>query len=228
MGLWLITFLFAPIVLIILLFPYPYRYFVLTKWSLVILGWLNITCRLSYEVEGYQNLPQSPIAMVILSKHQSTWETLAMQQVLPRQTWVLKQELLWIPVFGWGLAALKPIAINRKNVRQSLQQLLQQGRSRLTQGISVIIFPEGTRGFFGEKKTYHVGGALLAANTGHPVLPISHNAGKFWPAGRLIKYPGRIRLSIGPLIETHDKNAREINLLAEEWIENTLLNYPPS
>jgi len=145
-----------------------------------------------------------------------------MQQIFPLQTWVLKRELLWIPFFGWGLAMTRPIAIDRAAGKKALKQVLEQGIDRLKQGIWVVVFPEGTRTPYGSKKSYAVGGAMLAEKSGHPVVPVAHNAGKYWPKVGLIK-PGTITLSIGPTISTKDKNTKEINKLSEDWIESRCL-----
>jgi 1-acyl-sn-glycerol-3-phosphate acyltransferase len=135
---------------------------------------------------------------------------------------VIKRELLWIPFFGWGLATLRPIAIDRRSNRAALAQILSQGRARLKDGCWVVIFPEGTRVAPGERRRYRQGGALLAAKTGQPVLPVAHNAGDFWPRNGFIKRPGTIQLAIGPVIESSGRSAADINRLAETWIEATV------
>ena len=135
---------------------------------------------------------------------------------------MIKRELLWIPFFGWGLATLRPIAIDRRSSGAALTQILSQGRARLNDGCWVVIFPEGTRVMPGERRRYRQGGALLAAKTGRPVLPVAHNAGDFWPRNGFIKRPGTIELAIGPVIESRGRSAADINRLAETWIEATV------
>lgn len=220
LGLALLTIVFGAFSLFIFPLPFRYRYRVISQWARISLWWLKRTCGLDYEVLGKENIPAGN--GVILCKHQSTWETLALQSIFPEQVWLLKKELLWIPFFGWGLALLKPIAINRKAGRKAMRQLLEQGIERLRDGLWVVIFPEGTRVAPGEKGHYHVGGALLAERSGFPVVPVAHNAGEFWPRHGFLKYPGKIRIVVGPVIDSNGRNAAEINRLAEEWIEGTM------
>jgi len=211
------TLVVAPIGLLMFPLPLTARFHTIKSWALFNLWWLKLTCNLSYEVDGLENIPQQ--TTIIFCKHQSTWETLVLQKLFPRQVWVLKRELLWIPFFGWGLAMLEPIAIDRKAGRKALKQLVDQGSRYLQAGRSVVIFPEGTRTPFGSKGNYHAGGAVLAQKSGHPVLPIAHNAGAFWPKHSFIKHPGTIRLSIGPMIDTTGIKSNQILQQAEEWIE---------
>jgi 1-acyl-sn-glycerol-3-phosphate acyltransferase len=158
----------------------------------------------------------------VLSKHQSAWETLALQLVLPAHCWVAKRELLWIPFFGWLLALSSPIALDRSKGKESMRQLLQKGKEKLEQGFSVVLFPEGTRIPFGERSKYKIGGAMLAAHCEVQVLPVAHNAGKFWGRNAFIKIPGTVVMSIGKPIDTIGLKADEINRLTEEWIEGEM------
>jgi 1-acyl-sn-glycerol-3-phosphate acyltransferase len=201
-------------------FPFAVRYRVINSWTCFNLWWLKKTCRVTYQVEGWENLPQS--SAIVFSKHQSTWETLALPCLLPVQAQVLKRELLWVPFFGWGLALLDPIAIDRKAGRHALKQLVDQGKDRLERGRWVVVFPEGTRVPVGEKGRYHKGGAILAAKTGFPVVPVAHDAGRFWPRGSFVKRPGNVRVMIGPAIQTEGRSAEEILSAAERWIETTV------
>jgi 1-acyl-sn-glycerol-3-phosphate acyltransferase len=219
-GIVLMLFVFAPIALLILPLPHRQRYRIMTNWGRFTIWWLKKTCRLTYQIEGLENLPNIPA--IILSKHQSAWETIVYQQIFPVHVWLLKRELLYIPLFGWALASLKPISIDRKNFRQSIPKIIEQGKQRLADGLWLVIFPEGTRVAPGEKKRYGIGGALLAEKTGYPVLPVAHNSGQFWPPNSFIKYPGTIQLIIGPVIDTRDKTYQEINSLVENWIEKTV------
>jgi 1-acyl-sn-glycerol-3-phosphate acyltransferase len=200
--------------------PYRHRYALVSRWTHWNLWWLDKTCGLNHTVIGLENIPERPT--IVFCKHESAWETLALQRYFKPQVWVIKRELLWIPFFGWGLATLRPIAIDRKSSRAALDQILTQGRDRLRDGCWVVIFPEGTRVAPGERRRYRQGGAVLAENTGCPVLPIAHNAGDFWPRKSFIKRPGTIRLAIGPVIESTGRSAAEINRLAENWIESTV------
>lgn len=221
LGMWGSTLLVG--ILSVLTFPLPLktRYAIISQWARFNLWWLRVTCRLSYEVDGQENIPDQ--ASVILCKHQSTWETLALQEVFPPQVWLLKRELLWVPFFGWGLAMLKPIAIDRSAGRKAVAQLIAQGRQRLEdEDMWVVIYPEGTRIAAGKKGRYAAGGSILAEHTGHQVVPVAHNAGEYWPKRGFIKKPGVIRLSIGPAIETQGRKAAEINRDVEAWIEGRM------
>jgi 1-acyl-sn-glycerol-3-phosphate acyltransferase len=129
---------------------------------------------------------------------------------------------MWIPLFGWALALLKPIAIDRGSKREAIQQVIAQGRERLDAGIWVTVFPEGTRVAPGQRRRWGHGGAVLAAQTGYPVIPVAHNAGHFWPRRKLLKRPGTIQLVIGPAIEPRGRGHEEILRLAEEWVTGTM------
>jgi 1-acyl-sn-glycerol-3-phosphate acyltransferase len=174
---------------------------------------LGIRCR----VEGRENLPARPA--VILSKHQSAWETLAFQQIFPPQVHVLKRELLWIPFFGWGLALMSPIAIDRARGVAALRSIARRGRERLQQGFWVVVFPEGTRVAPGERRAYQLGGAWLAAASGVPIVPVAHNAGRVWPRNAFVKRPGTVTVRIGPPIDSANRDPKLLNALAETWIE---------
>jgi len=194
-------------------------------WGRINLEAVGIICGLKYRLHGWDKLPNGNC--IVLSKHQSTWETIALRGLLPAtNTWVIKRELLWIPFFGWGMAALGPIALDRKAGRQAIKQLVQEGRQSLEAGRWVVIFPEGTRTSPGEHIKYNLGGALLAEKTGYPILPIAHNAGVFWKRRGILKFPGFIDLVIGDPIRTQGLKASEINLLVEGWIEETVASLP--
>ena len=213
-------FIFAPLTLLAWPLPFRLRYRFATQWGRLSLAWLSITCRLSYQVAGAENIPDE--TSIVFCKHQSTWETLAMQKIFPPQVWVLKRELLWLPFFGWALAVLKPIALNRKAGRKAVEQLVEQGRERLAQKLWVIVFPEGTRIAPGQRGRYRIGGAVLAERTGFPVVPVAHNAGEFWPRHGFLKRPGVIQVVIGPKITVEGKQAADILREAEDWIETTM------
>ena len=200
-------------------FPLPVdrRFIFARSWALLNLWLLRHICRLSYTVEGRENIPDCGV--VALCKHQSTWETIALQIILPSVRWVLKRELLRVPFFGWGLAMLQPIAIDRSAGHKAVAQLVEQGGPMLDDGYWVVVFPEGTRTHPGKKRRYKLGGAILAVETGHPVVPIAHNAGEFWPRHSFLKWPGNITLRIGPAIDTREKTAEQVNALAHDWIE---------
>jgi 1-acyl-sn-glycerol-3-phosphate acyltransferase len=206
----------------VLLWPLPFkwRYAVVSQWAKTNIWLLARICDVHLEVEGREHIGDEPA--VIICKHQSAWETLALQTVFPPQVWVLKRELLWIPFFGWGLASLKPIAIDRKAGRKALGQVTEQGLDRLSSGAWVVIFPEGTRIATGHIGRFGIGGARLAVDTGYPVIPVAHDAGKAWPKHGFLKYPGVIKMVIGAKIATDDKNAAELNQQLFDWMEQQM------
>jgi 1-acyl-sn-glycerol-3-phosphate acyltransferase len=192
-------------------------------WCAIISWMTKVFCGLTFEVEGMENFdPKQP--GIILSNHQSAWETLALRYILPPHSVVIKRELLYLPIWGWSLLTLKSIVINRKNQRASLRSLLEQGSRYLNEGLWVLIFPEGTRAPAREVLKFNIGGAMLAHKAGFPVIPVAHNAGDFWPRYSFFKYPGVIKLKIGPVIESKGRKASEINAEAEKWIAQALKN----
>ena len=205
--------------LAILTFPFHpiTRYRIISGWAHIMLWLLRVVCGIRMEVRGAENIPREPC--IILCKHQSAWETIALQKVFPPQVWVLKRELLRIPFFGWGLAMTSPIAIDRSDGKGAMKQLLKQGKERLETGFCVVIFPEGTRIPYGQRGKYKIGGAMLGASSGAPVVPVAHNAGKLWGRNAFHKRPGTITMSIGERIDPTGLKAEEINRRAEEWIE---------
>ena len=174
---------------------------------------------IDWKVEGHENLPARPA--VILSKHQSAWETMAFQLIFPPQVYVLKRELLWIPFFGWGLALMSPIAIDRSRGFAALRTIARRGRERLEQGFWVVVFPEGTRVAPGERRAYHLGGAWLARGGGAPVVPVAHNAGLVWPRNAFLKRPGTVTVRIGPPIEAANRDPKMVNELAKDMDRRT-------
>ena len=211
---------YAP--LAVLSFPLPIlvRSRFIALWARFQLWSLRHVCRLDYQIEGRGNLPPGPA--IVFSKHQSAWETLAYQVILPPLTWVLKRELLWIPLFVWGLARLRPSDIKRGTGRRAVDQVVKQGTDRRAGGLWGLIFPEGTGLPPRTRRKYKQGGAILAAESGYPVVPIAHNAGSFWPRRGFVKRPGVIRVAIGPVIESRGRSAAEITKLSEDWIESTM------
>jgi 1-acyl-sn-glycerol-3-phosphate acyltransferase len=200
-------------------FPLPrmLRYRIISGWSRSVVFFARLLLGIDWKVEGRENLPERPA--VILSKHQSTWETLAFQQIFPPQVHVLKRELLWIPFFGWGLALMSPIAIDRTRGVAALRSIARRGRERLEQGFWVVVFPEGTRVAPGERRAYQLGGAWLAAASGAPIVPVAHNAGEVWPRNAFLKRPGTVTVRIGPPIDSANQDPKMLNALAEKWIE---------
>jgi 1-acyl-sn-glycerol-3-phosphate acyltransferase len=210
----LLTFPFQPLT----------RYRIITAWSRIVVWLAQVICGIRYEVKGLERLPRRP--SIVLGKHQSAWETLAFQVFLPPQVWVLRRSLLRVPFFGWGLAMMSPIAIDRGAGMQALKQTLEQGRDRLARGFWIIIFPEGTRVAPGNRARYQVGGAWLAAKTGAPVVPIAHNAGRLWRRNAFLKFPGVITVSIGEPIDPDGLEPEELNRRVEDWIESEVARLP--
>jgi 1-acyl-sn-glycerol-3-phosphate acyltransferase len=209
-------------ILAILTFPFDdhTRYRIIRYWALIMMWVVRNVCRIDYRVLGRENIPAQP--SIILAKHQSAWETMAFQEIFPPQVFVLKKELMRVPFFGWGLAQLPMISIDRGAGKDALQQVVEQGRDRLQRGFWVVIFPEGTRTAPGSKRRYKLGGAWLAAHTRAPVVPVAHNAGEFWRRRAFLKYPGTITVSIGPAIDTNGLSADEINARVHTWIEGEM------
>lgn len=208
--------------LAIFTFPFPplTRYRLISSYARTMIFLLRVVCGIRHQVIGLENIPKQPC--IVLCKHQSAWETLALQQIFPPQAWVLKRELLWLPFFGWGLAMTSPIAIDRSDGKGAVKQLLKQGKERLAQGFFVVIFPEGTRIPYGQRGKYKIGGALLASSSGVPVVPVAHNAGRLWGRNAFSKHPGLVTMSIGEAIDTRGLKADEINARVEAWIENEI------
>jgi 1-acyl-sn-glycerol-3-phosphate acyltransferase len=197
--------------------PRMTRYRIISGWSKSLVHLARWILGIRWRVEGREHLPARPA--VVLSKHQSAWETLAFQIIFPPQVWLLKRELLWIPFFGWGLALMSPIAINRGRGASALRSLARRGRERLEQGFWVVVFPEGTRVRPGEQRKYGIGGAWLATENAAPVVPVAHNAGLLWPRNAFFKRPGTVTVRIGPAIDTTGRSAQEVNEMARAWIE---------
>ena len=195
-------------------------------WTRSVLTALRFICGVKVQVLGRENLPDAPV--IVLSKHQSAWETIAFMGYSPRPPcFVFKKELLYIPFFGWGIALMRMIAIDRSQGRNAFEQVVKQSIERLAEGRWIIMFPEGTRIPVGQAGQYKTGGARLAIRAGVPVLPIAHNAGECWPKKRFIKTPGTITVSIGPLISSLDKTPEMLNAEVEMWIESEMRTISP-
>ena len=204
---------------------YPTRQKFLSQWAIFCIWWLKITLNITTNIIGQENVNKSPC--VIISNHQSTWETLAFQSIFPAHTWVLKKELLWLPIFGWSLALLKPIIINRGDKLNAIKKVIKQGADRLNQGISVVVFPEGTRQAYKHLGDYQSGGAAIAKKSGHDIIPVYHNAGKCWPKGSFIKKPGEVTVIIGKPISSSTLTSSELTKKVRDWTleqEKKLIN----
>ncbi|ROR99021.1 1-acyl-sn-glycerol-3-phosphate acyltransferase [Sinobacterium caligoides] len=201
------------------LLPFSIRSKYLLLWNRFICWWLKVTCGIRYEIKGLDNIAADG-PRVVLAKHQSSLETIYLQLLFQPLSTTLKRELLRIPGFGWGLSLLKPIAIDRGNPRQAIRQVMEKGKARLAEGISVLIFPEGTRILPGKSGKHAKSGAALAVAAEVAVIPVAHNAGEFWPSEGLAKFPGTVTLSIGEKIDSAGKTAEQLKEEVKNWIES--------
>ncbi|NJM12065.1 MAG: 1-acyl-sn-glycerol-3-phosphate acyltransferase [Synechococcaceae cyanobacterium SM1_2_3] len=220
-GLVLSVSVVASLVMLSAPLPFVWRYRISQCWTRFAIWWLRMTCRIQYQLSGVEHIPNQPV--VVMAKHQSTWETLFLHQYLPPVAWVIKRELLWLPFFGWAIALLRPIAINREMGASAVKQVIRQGTQYLQQGQWVVIFPEGTRVAPGVRQRYGMGGAALAARSGCPILPVALNSGEFWPRGQFLKRPGTVQVVFGPLIASEGLSPQALNQQVENWIENEML-----
>jgi 1-acyl-sn-glycerol-3-phosphate acyltransferase len=220
--LFLTTLAFGVAVLLAALLPLSIeqRYVIPRYWGLSLTWLAKVICGIDYVIEGRENLP--PVPFVSLWKHSSAWETLAQMFVVPPASWLLKREVLWIPVVGWAVKTYKPIAIDRSAGHSAVNQVVRQGRERLASGMGVIVYPEGTRMPPGQTRKYGVSGALLAVETGAPVVPIAHNSGYLWKRRSLLKHSGTVYVVIGKPIDPRGLDARTVNERAQSWIEDTI------
>lgn len=207
----------APVCILLRLFGYRTMFAAVTLWARTVLVLLRWCCALGHSVRGLENLPADN--SIILMKHSSTWETIAQLVLFPNQTWVMKRELIWAPILGWALFLLKPIAIDRGGGRNAVEQVIQKGQQRLKEGLWIVIFPEGTRVPIGESRRYGLSGALLAQAAGKPIVPIAHDAGRYWPRRGLVKKPGTVQVVIGKPIPTDGRDPRELTGEVQAWIE---------
>ncbi len=215
------TLLLGPVMLLLLPFRFEVRYGAARVWVRFNLWLLQKVCGLTYRVTGQQNIPRDRCGL-IFCKHQSAFETIALQAIFPPVVFILKQELLKIPVWGWAMATLEPIAIDRQAKSQALKQVLREGEARIQSGRWVVLFPEGTRVSPGEKGQYGSSGGMLAHRARCPVVPVAHNAGEYWAKNGFLKYPGVIEFHIGPVLDGADLSAAELNRQAEHWVESAM------
>jgi len=196
--------------------PLWFRISIVKIWIAYSLASLRITCGLNYSIEGTENIPED--GFIVMSKHSSTWETIAIQWFFRPMVWVVKRELTWIPFFGWALMAMNVIALNRGTGRKAINQLIRESKQHMDQGRILALFPEGTRVLPMESKPFKLGGAIVSQRTGYAVLPVAHNAGEFWPRHSWIKWPGTIRVVIGPPVEPEGKKPEAIIAEVGDWI----------
>ncbi|HEY0584625.1 MAG TPA: lysophospholipid acyltransferase family protein [Pseudoduganella sp.] len=201
--------------------PYNKRYFVTSRWNVFIVWCAKWICGINYQFKGYENFPDAPA--IILSKHQSAWETIFLLANLPRPlVFVFKKEILYIPFFGWGIALLRMIPIDRKQGKNAFKSVVAHGKRRLKDGQWIIMFPEGTRIPVGQQGKYKSGGTRLAVETGAVVVPIALNSGECWPKNSFIKKPGTVTVSVGKPISSEGKSPDELMEQVEQWIESEM------
>ncbi|MDH3532265.1 MAG: 1-acyl-sn-glycerol-3-phosphate acyltransferase [Gammaproteobacteria bacterium] len=201
--------------------PLRVKWGIAVTWARFSLWAGRVFCGLDVSTEGNEHIPAEPC--VFLIKHTTAMEAYWQIAALPPSAWVLKRELLWVPVFGWALGfVMKSIAVDRRASGSAVKQVIEQGKQKIAAGMSVCIFPEGTRMPPGETKRYGISGAALAKEAGCLVVPVAHNAGDFWPKRGLRKYPGKIRFCIGPPIDASGQSPKDTNRLAQQWVENKM------
>jgi 1-acyl-sn-glycerol-3-phosphate acyltransferase len=197
--------------------PYRMQFAIARSWARMTFWALEKLCGLNFSVEGSERIPAGN--HIVMSNHTSAWETIAQFLIFPPQVWVLKRELLWIPFIGWGLKLLRPISIDRGAGHRAVNQVIDQGKARLADGLWIIIFPEGTRVVAGETRKFGVSGALLATETGKFIVPLAHNAGSFWVRRGIVKKAGTVRVIIGEPIDAKGKDPRQVNDEVRQSIE---------
>ncbi|MHC8442085.1 MAG: lysophospholipid acyltransferase family protein, partial [Candidatus Eutrophobiaceae bacterium] len=228
LGMVAFTLLYFPISMLMLAAPFPLRCWMMTHcWTQWTLWWLALCCGVRCQVIGRENIPKQ--SGVVLCKHQSVWETFMLQFIFHPHIWALKRELLWMPIHGWGLATMHPIAIDRGSPIKALRKILREGEQHIRLGRWVILFPEGTRTAPGQTRKYLPGGALLAQKCACPIVPVAHNAGHLWMRNSFVKKPGTITLVIGKPIDGKawaGKRAEDLNREVQTWIEDTVASLP--
>jgi 1-acyl-sn-glycerol-3-phosphate acyltransferase len=216
----IVTPIYAILVLLAFWLPRIPRYRFITGWCALNLAAARVLCGIRHRVIGRENIPPRDRPHIVISKHSSTWETLALNFLFPPLAFVAKKELLSIPFFGWAFTLASPITIDRKAGKDAMQQIAEQGRERLGQGFWIVVYPEGTRIRAGTRAHYKTGGARLAIALGVPIVPVAHNAGYLWPKGVLGKRPGTVTVSIGPPIRLIGRDMQRLTNEVESWIEN--------
>ena len=197
------------------------------------IGWVRMAlwgaraiCGIRWNIQGMENLPDTPV--ILLPKHQSAWETLALPVLMPRAlSFVFKRELLFVPFFGWALGRLDMVHIDRNRGAEAFARVDRQGRQLLADGYWIIMFPEGTRTARGTEGKYKPGGARLAVATGTPVVPIAVTSGRCWPRQAFIKHPGVVEISIGAPIAPDGLSPMELTARVQTWIEAEMRRLDP-
>jgi len=217
-----VTVVWAALVMLMAWLPPRPRFNFISVWCRLNLLGARWICGIRHRVVGAENIPHgaSVPPHIVMSKHSSTWETLALHMFFPPLSFVAKKELLSLPVFGWAFALASPITIDRKAGTDAMQQIVTQGRERFKQGFWFVVYPEGTRIRAGTRAKYKTGGARLAIELGVPIVPVAHNAGWLWPKGTFGKRPGTVTISFGKPITPGGKTAQALTNEVEAWIED--------
>jgi 1-acyl-sn-glycerol-3-phosphate acyltransferase len=215
-----VTPIYAILVLLLFWLPRLPRFRFITGWCWLMLFGARWICGIRHRLIGAENIPPPSSPHVVMSKHSSTWETLALNFLFPPLAFVAKKELLSIPFFGWAFTLASPITIDRKAGKDAMAQIAEQGHERLAQGFWIVVYPEGTRIRAGTRAHYKTGGARLAIALDIPVLPVAHNAGYLWPKGALGKHPGTVTVSIGKPIRPNGVDMQQLMNKVETWIED--------
>ncbi len=216
-----VTPVYAAVMLSLFWIPRLPMYRIATSWCRVNLRGASWICGIRHRAIGVENIPWGPGTggHIVMSKHSSTWETLALTLFFPPLAYVAKKELLALPFFGWGFALASPITIDRKAGTDAMMQIAIQGRERFRQGFWIVVYPEGTRIRAGTRAKYKTGGARLALQLGVPIVPVAHNAGWLWPKGVFGKRPGTVTISFGRPISPAGKDPLALTIEVERWIE---------
>lgn len=219
----------TPLIVLALLcvfwLPSRQRRLFVMPWVRLVMWFIAQLLGIRTRLLGARNIPATPC--VILCKHQSAWETFALQTIFPLTAFVYKRELHWLPFFGWGIKLMPFVAIDRAAGKAALNQVAERGKQRLAAGYSVVIFPEGTRLAPGQHRRFKIGGAWLAVAAGVPVVPVALDSGECWPRNAFLKHPGTVTVSIGPAIDPAGKSAEEVNAAAERWVEAEMRKISP-
>lgn len=225
----LILLLTTPLIVLALLcvfwLPLRQRRLFVLPWVRLVMWFVEHLLGIRMELRGAENIPDRPC--VILCKHQSAWETLALQLIFPLTSFVYKRELHWVPFFGWGIKLMPFVAIDRTAGKAALKQIAERGKQRLDEGYNVVIFPEGTRVPPGEDRPFKIGGAWLAIAAKAPIVPVALNSGECWRRQAFLKHPGTVTVSIGPAIDPVGMKLDAVNQAAEQWIAQEMRRISP-
>jgi 1-acyl-sn-glycerol-3-phosphate acyltransferase len=204
-------------------------YWMCAGWLKCAMWGLTAICGVRWRIQGLENLPQGDKdGAILLLKHQSTLETFLMPAIMPHPlAYVFKRELLYIPFFGWAMARMDMIHIDRSKRSEAFSKVVSQGKRLMAQGVWVIMFPEGTRIPRGQVGNYKSGGTRLACETGRPVVPIAVNAARHWPRKGFVKTPGVVDVVIGQPMASVGRQPEELMQEVQTWIEAKMREIDP-